>query len=162
MHKRNVIALLVTFLLLTAVIAFSGCSRAARKPAPPPATNTPAPMNQTTSNNTDTVKAKRIASEADKVPGVKKSTVVVTGNKAYVGLDIKANIEKNKTKSVEDAVAKRTKSIEPSIKTVYVSSDADTVTRIKKIAEGISTGKPITSFARELSEIGRRLTPKVK
>lgn len=174
MKKRNLITLLVAFLMLTAVLAFSGCSTAARKPAPPPnTTNTPntapnttnpnptAPNNKMTSN-TDTLKAKRIASAADKVNGVKKSTVVVAGSKAYVGIDINANIEKNKTKAVEDAVAKRIKNVEPTIKTVYVSSDVDTVTRIKKVSQGISKGTPATSFARELSEIGRRLTPTVR
>ncbi|SFG95603.1 sporulation lipoprotein, YhcN/YlaJ family [Desulfotomaculum arcticum] len=165
MKKKNFITLLMALIMLFTVLAFSGCTTAARKPAPPPDTTSPnqtAPNNTMTTNNTDTAKAKRIASETDKVDGVTKSTVVVAGSKAYVGIDINANIEKNQTKAVENEVSNRIKNVEPTINTVYVSSDVDTVTRLKKVAQGISQGKPVSSFARELSEIGRRLTPTVK
>jgi len=159
--KTKKFAILILSLLVMSLLIFSGCSTA-RKPVP----------NQTTPNQNQTnndisqadqvgkAKAARIAREADQVDGVKRSTVVVTGTKAYIGLDINANIEKNQTKAVEDAVIKKIKGVEPSINTVYVSSDVDWVTRVKKVSQGISAGKPVSSFTRELGEIGRRITPR--
>lgn len=163
-NKKFTILMLSLFVM--SLFIFSGCS-AARKPGP---TQTTPNQNQTNQSQTGTTtsqtekmntdKAARIAREADRVSGVKKSTVVVSGNKAYIGLDINSNIQKTKTKAVEDEVIKKIKGIEPSIKTVYVSSDVAWVTRIKKVSQGISTGKPISSFTSELGEIGRRLTPR--
>jgi len=159
--KTKKFAILILSLLVMSLLIFSGCSTA-RKPVP----------NQTTPNQNQTnndisqadqvgkAKAARIAREADQVNGVKMSTVVVSGTKAYIGLDINANIEKNQTKAVEDAVIKKIKGVEPSINTVYVSSDVDWVTRVKKVSQGISAGKPVSSFTRELGEIGRRITPR--
>lgn len=151
--KKFSVLILGLFIML--LFIFSGCSSAARKPGP----TQPVP-NQTQTDNAANEKARRIAREADQVDGVKQSTVVVSGTKAYIGLDIKSNIEKNQTKAVENAVIKKIKGVEPSINTVYVSSDADTVTRIKKISQGVVAGKPVSSFTRELSEIGRRITPR--
>ncbi|MBF7081779.1 YhcN/YlaJ family sporulation lipoprotein [Desulfallas sp. Bu1-1] len=155
MNSRKRILHLLLSLLVLSIFIFSGCSAAARKPAP----TEPAP-NQARTGNVANEKAQRIAREADRVKWVKSSTVVVAGNKAYVGLDINANIEKSQTKEVEKAVINRIKNLEPTIKTVYVSSDPDIVTRIKKVSRGIAQGKPVTSFARELTEIGRRVTPR--
>lgn len=146
--KRFVAVLLA--LAVLSLLVFAGCSAAAKKPGP--AEN---PRTTTEANE----KALRIAREADAVNGVKKSTVVVTENKAYIGLDIMSNLEKGQTKAVEKAVINAVKGVEPTVKTVYVSSDADTVTRLKKISQGIAGGQPVASFARELNEIGRRITP---
>lgn len=144
MKKKRIFQLLLTLLVLS-IFIFSGCSTAARKPGP-----------ETASSE----KAQRIAREADAVKWVKSATVVVTGKTAYVGLDINANIEKAQTKEVENAVINRIKKSEPTINTVYVSSDPDIVTRLKKVSRGIAAGKPVSSFARELAEIGRRVTPR--
>ncbi len=154
-------SILILSLFVMSLFIFSGCS-AARKPGP---TQTAPNQTQTNTNLTQTDKASmdkaaRIAREADMVSGVKRSTVVVAGDKAYIGLDINSNIEKNKTIAVEDEVIKKIKGVEPSIKTVYVSSDVAWVTRIKKVSQGISSGKPISSFTSELGEIGRRITPR--
>ncbi|WP_347488799.1 YhcN/YlaJ family sporulation lipoprotein [Desulfoscipio sp. XC116] len=161
MSTKKLTTLLLA-LFVTSLIIFSGCS-AAKKPGP----TQPAPNQNQTNNNaanqTDNEAQKQsrdIAREADQVDGVKSSTVVVAGNTAYIGLDIKADVEKKQTKDIEEAVISRVKGIESNIKTVFVSSDADTVTRLKNIERGIAEGMPMTSFDNELSEIARRLTPR--
>jgi len=153
---------LLLALFITSLIVMSGCSEA-RKPGP----TQPVPnQNQTEDKDTAELnrnakeKARNITQKADQVDGVKSSTVVVAGNTAYIGLDIKANIEKDQTKAVEEAVIKHIKGTEPGIKTVFVSSDADTLTRLKNIDNGIAEGTPLSSFASELGEIARRLTPR--
>ncbi len=164
MSTKNLTTLLLA-LFITSLIIFSGCSTA-RKPGPtqpvPNQTNqTPAVNNNTNQvNNKAREQARNIARKTDQVDGVKSSTVVVAGNTAYIGLDIKANIEKGQTKAVEEAVIKRVRGTESGIKTVFVSSDVDTLTRLKNIDKGMANGMPASSFANELGEIARRLTPR--
>lgn len=143
--KRFFILTLVTSLLFTAVI---GCSPA-KKPQTP--SQKPATMN--------TSESSRVAKSIDTISGVNNSTVVLSGNTAYVGLDLKANVEKSKTKTIEKEASNKVRKSVPRIKTVFVSSDVDTVTRLKKVSSGIAAGKPVSSFTEELSEIGRRVTP---
>jgi YhcN/YlaJ family sporulation lipoprotein len=165
LSTKKLTTLVLSLFIIAALIIFGGCS-AAKKPGP----TQPVPnQNQTGNNNTGQDnranqeaqnQAQRIARKADLVDGVKGSTVVVAGNTAYIGLDIKANIERGQTKAVEEAVIKRIKGSESNIKRVFVSSDADTVTRLKKIERGMAGGMPATSFDKELGEIARRLTPR--
>lgn len=167
---RKLLAVVLAATLLAA--AGFGC-QPAKKPIPAPAppskttpkmTPTPAkkPMVQpmpTTSPEMHKL-ATKLAAQAATAPGVKKATVVLTNTVAYVGLDLKANIEGSKTETIKKEVADKVKMADKRLTKVYVSTDIDTVTRIKKAAEGIGKGKPISSFANELSEIGRRIIPK--
>lgn len=162
--RKNLILMMV--LLLGICLLLTGCSNTAKKPyTPTPQTNqsnrttTPAPNMTNTANTTQV--ASRSAAEANKVAGVNKATAVVTGKRIYVGLDLKANLEQSKSAAIEKTVAERVKKSESGY-TVMVTSDIDTVTRLKKIAEGIAQGKPISSFTTELKDIDTRMTPKVK
>lgn len=153
----------VSFLIAVFLIAggmLGGCRQPAQKPSPSPST-TPAPAKKPASSPSEAKRvADRAAVVAAKVPGVQRATVVVSGKTAFVGLDIKADVEKNRTNAIKDEVARRIKAAEPSLTTVNVTTDPDLVTRIKRIANGIKKGKPISSFASELEEIGRRITPR--
>lgn len=152
-NKR--LSVLLLGLFVVALFISCGCS-AARKPAP---TDEPIP-NRTRADEMDTEKAQRIARETGKVDGVQKSTVVVAGSKAYIGLDIQPGMEEEQVHEVENIVADRIKGTEESINTVYVSSDPDFVSRIKKISQGIARGKSVTRYARELTDLGRRIKPR--
>lgn len=104
--------------------------------------------------------ADKLSKEAVKVPGVKSATVAVSGREAYVGVDLKAEAAGQETTNIKNDVANRVKKSDNRLTNVYVSTDADTVTRIRKVAQGIEQGKPLTSFSAQLSEIGRRIVPK--
>jgi YhcN/YlaJ family sporulation lipoprotein len=161
MIRKRFCVLLISMLCVFSLV-IGGCAPAKKPPNPvsPPAENnlkTPAPSPTVTES-----RATRVAQACDKVSGVKKSTVVISGNIAYVGLDIVANVEKEKTNSIEKECIKKAKSADTATKTVLVTSDADTVTRLKKIYQGINKGTPISSFSRELTEISRRITPKIE
>lgn len=154
--------LLVTLLLIFAASTLSGC--AARKPAPAPsppaspeapAARKPLPTDPRESSRLAT----RLAREAASVPGVNKATVVLSGGTAYVGLDLKAGTEKSRTDAIKRDVATRVRKAEPRLTRVMVTTDADTVTRLKRVASGLAAGKPISSFASEMREINRRMTP---
>ena len=163
--KRFLSSLLI--LLTVFSLALGGCS-VSRKPAPKPAppsrvtpapTRTPAPK---PAAPTAHALATKLASAAEKVEGVKWATVVVSGSTAFVGLEIKPGIEAKKTNEIKSKVADAVKRADARIKAVNVTTDPNLVTRLKKIAEGIRAGKPISSFTRELTEITRRMVPKGK
>ena len=158
--------------LVALLIMVSGCS-VARKPASPganapdtrsaPAPTTPAPTGSlpTTPAEVDRLAA-RLASEAQKVSGVKKATVVLSGNTVIVGLEIKPNIEEKQTTAIKREVVRRIKEADKRIRTVEVTTNPNIITRIKRIAEGIGQGRPISAFGREVEEILRRVVPQGK
>lgn len=153
--------------LTLAVMLVAGCA-VARKPAPPspaapaptapgPAATAPRPL-PTTAAEAHRL-ATKLAAEAQKVSGVKSATVVLSGNTAIVGLDIKAGVERGRTAAIKNEVARRVRAADNRIATVQVTTDADTITRIRRVAQGISRGTPVASFNREIQEILRRITP---
>ncbi|GBF33567.1 hypothetical protein DCCM_2670 [Desulfocucumis palustris] len=146
--------------MLGASLIFGGCS-AAKKPATPAPGAPTTPRATTPATDAAGQVADRVTAEAKKVKDVRGATAVVSGKNIYLGLNLQSNIEREKRADVEKTVLDRVKNIEPNY-TVSISSDADTVTRIKKVAEGIAQGKPISSFDRELKEIGNRIQPKTK
>jgi YhcN/YlaJ family sporulation lipoprotein len=66
------------------------------------------------------------------------------------------------TNAIKNEVTNTVKKEDSKIKTVYVTADADSVTRIKKFAADIAKGRPVSGFINELNEIGRRVTPSAK
>lgn len=151
--------------------ASAGCERA-KKPTPmrkPGMTQTsptkparkPVPGTMTTTEGKRV--ADRLAREAVKVRGVKKAAVVVDTTSArpnaYVGLELKSGVRGKETDRVKMEVERKLKAAEPRLHSVNVTSDPDLVKRIRDIGAGIAKGKPITSFAAELKELGRRIKP---
>jgi YhcN/YlaJ family sporulation lipoprotein len=150
---------------------FAGCAPA-RRPAPPNPPNTQDQVNPKNNPRPESVFpadareanriAEKLADEAAKVEGVNSATVVLSRNTVIVGLDLKANLEADKTNAIKREVINRIKKADKRAKKVIVTTDADTVARIKKVAKGIAEGRPVSEFAKELAEITRRITPAVK
>jgi YhcN/YlaJ family sporulation lipoprotein len=130
-------------------------------PTPPSPAPTPTPARKVKPSAPNTL-AKKLANTAKKVDGVKSATVVVTDSVALVGLEINPKIEAKKTDEIKSKVAKAVMKADPSLKNVNVTTDPNLFTRIDKVAKGVAAGKPVSSFADELKEITRRITPKTK
>jgi YhcN/YlaJ family sporulation lipoprotein len=167
------IPLLFITLLIGLSLITAGCSSYTKKPTLP-TSNTQEPSTTVTPDNSTaapnatspaptypTEVANRAATEANKVTGVNKATAIVSGKTIFVGLDLKANIDKQKSAAIEKAVLDQVKKVESGY-TVMVTSDIDTVTRIKNVAQGVAQGKPLSSFTNEITNITTRLTPKIK
>lgn len=133
--------------------------KASPKVAPRATTPSPSAAMPTTSADMHKL-ATKLAADAQKVPGAKKATVAITGTTAYVGIDLAAGKEGKNTDKVKTEVANKVKKADKRLTNVYVSSDVGVVTRIKRVSSGIAQGKPLSSFTSELTEIGRRITPK--
>ncbi|WP_026485518.1 YhcN/YlaJ family sporulation lipoprotein [Caldanaerobius polysaccharolyticus] len=178
MKKLKVLSVVLIILFaLTAV--FTGCKAPARKPTTPtkttrvvPRTTTPRTTpsrmvptptrtvpTPTRTTNSQTARANRIAAAVAKLPDVNRATVVISGNTALVGIDMKGNVEKTKEAKVKKSVEKTVRSTDKAINNVSVTADPDLYNRINSIAADVARGKPISGFAREISEILKRITP---
>lgn len=151
--------LALAVILVVGVMMAAGCS-AFKKPAPQeqPGIQVPQEPMPTGSEDVNAI-ASRLSNAANRVPGVNGSAVVVAGTTAYVGIDQKAGLEKGETDRIKRDVSNEVKKAEPRLTAVYVSSDPDIITRLRRIADGIAAGQPVSSFAGELAEIAKRLSP---
>lgn len=162
--KKPILIMMIGILGLCMLVA--GCQTSKKPTTPQPTTPTnQKPYSTTPDTKMTTANTKQIAmkaeNEAKRVSGVRNATAVIAGKTMYIGLDLDANLEKTKSAMVEKEVLNKVKKMQPSY-TVMVSSDIDTVTRIKKVAQGIASGKPLTSFSNEIKDIGTRMTPRTK
>ncbi|MEG6522256.1 YhcN/YlaJ family sporulation lipoprotein [Desulfotomaculum sp. 1211_IL3151] len=171
MDKTKKILVLPATLLLGTALLFGGCTPAKKpieptQPAPTAPTNPTNPANPANPNNNQNQNyprevADRVVDKANGVEGVRGSTAIIAGSNIYLGLDLNANLEKNRSAEVERRVLDQVKNAAPNY-TVMVSSDVDTVTRIRNVAQGITQGRPISSFTNEIEDIGNRIQPKTK
>lgn len=163
--KRTKVLFGVMILLLAASLCWAGGCSPQRKPAPPsaaptkPVTPSPARKPMPTDPKEQSRLASRLAAEAARVPGVNRATVVLSGTTAYVGLNLKSGVERGRTDTIKRDVADRLKRSETRLTRVMVTTDSDIYTRLKRIEDGVAKGRPVSAFAKELSEINRRMTP---
>lgn len=104
-------------------------------------------------------RVKKVEDAVNKIKEVKSSAVVITGDRALVGINMQSNVEAAKTNKVKSEVEKAAKAADKSLTSVAVSSDADVFTRISKVGEGLKSGRPFSEFANEVEEIFRRVLP---
>lgn len=167
MKKPGKLAVWVAAVVFGAAL-FTGCN-ALKKPAPqnpptqqPTAPAVPSQQPMTTDAGELNNIAKKISSAAMQVKGVNTANTVIAGTIAYIGIDQKAGTEKSETDRIKREVSDMAQQAEPRLTNIYVSSDPDTVTRIRRVAEGIAAGKPVSSFDSELAEIVKRMSPTSK
>lgn len=157
MLYRSLIA--VVLIVAFAVAALVGCSPQKRPlgQGNPPAPTAPAPERPLPNAPNESARlADALATEAVKVQGVNSATVVLTGNTALVGVDLKPGADAN---TVKTGVVNTVKNANNQVKNVLVSTDPELNTRLVRISRGIGEGRPISAFADEINEIIKRLSP---
>jgi YhcN/YlaJ family sporulation lipoprotein len=162
---KSIITIMLIGIMI--MVSMAGCKTATRKPTPArytpaPTRTTPAPSKTPTAvkkPTTESARASRIASNVAKIPEVNKATVVVYGSTALVGVDMKARVQGTLETDVKKKIEKTVKDTDKSITRVYVTADPDLYKRIENIAKGISAGRPVSEFAKQISEIIKRITP---
>lgn len=123
-----------------------------------PNTTTDIRDNNTNMNNM-TTKANVIAKKVANLNEVNNCSVLLSGNTAIVGVDMKNNLEGKMTTALKQKIERTVKNTDKNIKNVSVTADPDLLTRISTMARDIGNGRPISGFAREFQEILRRITP---
>ncbi|MGB9679202.1 MAG: YhcN/YlaJ family sporulation lipoprotein [Thermoanaerobacteraceae bacterium] len=177
---KSIITLMIAVVMVMTSLA--GCKTATKKPTPtrftpaptrtaptptPPAPGytTPAPRTPTSpatpvkKSSTESTRAEKIATAVARIPEVNKTTVVITGNTALVGVDMKAKVQGTTETELKKKIAKTVKDTDKSIKNVSVTADPDLYKRIDNISKGIAEGRPISEFAKQIAEIIKRITP---
>ena len=177
--KRNI---LIIFSVLLFSLSIIGCTNKVTNPPPsgtttnrttnPNATTNP---NGTTGNNitnnmtgNDTItgdntlytRAEKIATAVNKVSGVRSSKVIISNNRALVGVDIAATTEGSMTDQMKSNIEKAVKSTDSQITSVAVTADPDIFTRITNVGNGIRSGRPLSEFGSEVEELFRRVIPR--
>lgn len=167
--------IILIFSLLVFVIFSGAACTPSQKPMPPepsrrPAPTTPAPENpavpmapapELRDTGRDD-KTDKIAEQIGKIEGVNKAHVILSNSTGYIGLELDRAIEGNKVNEIERKAEKVARETDENLTNVMVTTDLDTVTRIRKVTEGVRGGQPLTAFAREIEEIGRRIDPTKK
>lgn len=105
----------------------------------------------------------RIERACESVAGVNNATCVISGNTAYVGIDTAGDLMDrnvayggtNDLASIKSACAQRVKAANPQVQTVYVSTDASFLDRLRRLRNGGSTN----NLTNELNDLIRGLTP---
>lgn len=157
---------LVALIILLSILTLTGCG-VERRPGPTQPTPAPAPAPYPApledNNMMDNQKSQIIAQKIGNLDSVNSATVVLANGSAWVGIDMKASTTTpTMTDEIKNQVTQLVKTEDQSIQTVYVTADADTVTRLKNIAQGLASGRPVSGFVQELGEIGRRITPSAR
>lgn len=144
--------LILVFVMLFCMLPITACAPA-RRPGPvEPAPGTP-PME----GNSEPARADAMAEKITQIQNIRAATVVISGNTAWVGVDLNANVQM--TDALKDEIANMVKNDDKTIQNVFVTADADTVTRLKNIANELAAGRPVSGFVNELNEISQRINP---
>lgn len=102
--------------------------------------------------------ADRLVSIALQDPNVVDATAVVLGKYAVVGIDLPANLDSTGTGSIKYSIAQALKK-DPHGANAIVTSDPDTMQRLREMAASIRAGHPVKGIADELAEMVNRLMP---
>lgn len=121
-----------------------------------------------------TTKANAIAQKVAALPEINTASVVIHGNRAIVGCDVKGTpgttgvtgttgttasaITPTLRKKVDTAV----KSVDKNIKHISITSDPTLYTRIRTISTNISNGHPISTFVRDIEDVIRGIAAPVR
>lgn len=117
-------------------------------------------VNQINNPNQDTNNQIRvhedIANRIEDLKEVKRASVIVTDNHAYVG----AVLKKGKlTSDVKDKIANAVRNTDSSIEEVRVSTNPDFVERMDHYVKDVKNGKPVAGFTDEFQDLVNRVFP---
>ena len=128
--------------------------------------NTDDEQNSTNDSNTD---EQNIYSESrseaikdaitSEISQANEAWVMVSDNTAYIALDIKSEDTASESSDVKEEAAKIAMNTDSDLTDVYVTADADTLTRVKDTFKDLSNGKPISGLTAEIMNLFTRITP---
>lgn len=122
--------------------------------------NTPRDMGQRTGITNITDDRVNTATPGTVVPRTGAGDVNQSGVIVMVGITLNQNVATttpNDVNNIKRTVANRLRASDRRISQVLVTTDANLITRINDVANGIIQGRPIQTFENDISDISRRL-----
>ncbi|KOA19091.1 lipoprotein YhcN precursor [Clostridium homopropionicum DSM 5847] len=116
--------------------------------------------NTITGDNSLYTRAERIATAVNRVTGVNNSRVIISNNRALVGVNLNSGIQGQMTDQMKSNIEKAVKTADNQITSVAVTADPDLYTRISNVGTGIRNGRPLSEFGSEVEELFRRVIPR--
>lgn len=114
--------------------------------------------NQTAMSNRATAIASRVAA----LPEVNSASVVIHGNTAIVGCDVKGSTTNAVSDNLRNKIEAAVRVADKNIRNISITSDPTLNDRIRTMSTDIQSGRPISGFAREIEDILRRITAPVR
>jgi YhcN/YlaJ family sporulation lipoprotein len=104
--------------------------------------------------------ANDIANTVNRIPGVERAAVLLTGKTALVGVDLASNITGSRIDTIKYSVKEAAERSGNGYHAI-VTADIDTVTRVRALVNGMKNGKPVTTLSDEFADIVSRLIPEM-
>ncbi len=96
-----------------------------------------------------------IEQACETLPEVDDCTVVKNGDTCYVGVDSADGENIENVAALRTQIASKCKSVDPSIKRVYVTTDDDRISKLKNYAKDINMGQPVKNFLDDIEDLFR-------
>lgn len=109
----------------------------------------------------NTERANRIAEIITNLPEVKKTSVIITGSTALIGLNIVSDLDQDKTRNLKKHIEDKVYSLDLSLRNVGIATSPKIINRMNDIQMSISQGERINGLANELGSIIREITPSI-
>lgn len=106
--------------------------------------------------------ADNIANRVSGLKEVKSANVLITDHTAYVAAVLNNDEGKNISTKVENKIADTVRSVDKSIDNVYVSTNPEFVNRVKRYANDVQNGRPVTGFGNQFTELVKRIFPNAR
>lgn len=115
--------------------------------------DTTIPSNRTMSNRANAI-ARRVAALSE----VNSASVLINGNTAIVGCDVKGSTSNAVSSKLRQKIEAAVRVADKDIRNISITSDPSINTRIRTMSRDIESGRPISGFAREIEDIIRSIT----
>lgn len=103
-------------------------------------------------------RANIIAQRVEALPEVNRATVLINGNRAIVGIDVRGDLTNTIDANLRNRIEAAVKAADRNIRTVSITSDPTLMTRIRNLSTQINNGNIISNFADEFEDLLRRIT----
>lgn len=115
--------------------------------------------NTNISNNTNlSNRATAIAKRVEALPEVTDASVVINGNTAIVGCDVKGNANNTISTSLRQKIEAAVRVADKDIRNISITADPTISTRLRTMSRDIESGNPLSNFAKDIEDILRRIT----
>ncbi len=94
----------------------------------------------------------RLEDAAEDVAGVQEAEVIRNGDTCYVGVDATNN---QNVATLRTQLSSKLRSVDPSIRRVYVTSDENRVSKLRNYARDIDLGEPVRDMMNDLEDLFR-------